>query len=188
MDGVARDDDWLESGGHEAGAEGAGEAGPEGHADDLDRDADDDFEQPPSTDAPQDPGGSALPPKVEAWRKRSATGAMLTGIAFGLQQVFGKEREEPAIVMTTSGDPPRDLPVEAEVEHGRPRRAVVNIRPWLLDTRGGPGSAAGPESGGSGSGGPESVGPGSSGGASDPAGAGDDDPPPGRVPSRGHLT
>ena len=36
--------------------------------------------------------------------------------------------------MTTSGDPPRDLPVEAEVEHGRPRRSVVNIRPWLLET------------------------------------------------------
>jgi hypothetical protein len=83
-----------------------------------------------------EPGGgsnTALPGKVESWRKRSATGAVLTGIAFGLQQIFEKEREEPAIIMTTSGDPPRDLPVEAEVEHGRPRRSVVNIRPWLLD-------------------------------------------------------
>ena len=79
---------------------------------------------------------------MEAWRKRSATGAVLTGFALGLQQVFEKEREEPAIVMTTSGDPPRDLPVEAEVEHGRPRRSVVSIRPWLLDNRAG---APGPE-------------------------------------------
>ncbi len=77
---------------------------------------------------------------MESWRKRSATGAVLTGIAFGFQQVFEKEREEPAIIMTTSGDPPRDLPVEAEVEHGRPRRSVVNIRPWLLD-RAPPGAA-----------------------------------------------
>jgi hypothetical protein len=75
---------------------------------------------------------SALPQKVEAWRKRSATGAILTGFALGLQQVFEKEKEQPAIVMQTSGDPPTDLPVEADVEHGRPRQSVVNIRPWLL--------------------------------------------------------
>jgi hypothetical protein len=82
--------------------------------------------------------GSDSPPagKLESWRKRSATGAVLTGLALGFQQVFEKEREEPAIIMTTSGDPPRDLPVEAEVEHGRPRRSVVNIRPWLLDPSG----------------------------------------------------
>jgi hypothetical protein len=79
-------------------------------------------------------GRTALPPKVDAWRRRSATGAILTGFAMGLQQVFGKEREEPAIVMQTSGDPPRDLPVEADVEQARPRQSVVNIRPWLLAT------------------------------------------------------
>jgi hypothetical protein len=84
-----------------------------------------------------DPGSSsALPPKVEAWRKRSATGAVLTGFALGLQQVFEKEKEQPAIIMQTSGDPPSDLPVEADVEHGRPRQSVVSIRPWLLPDRG----------------------------------------------------
>ena len=79
-----------------------------------------------------DANHTALPPKVEAWRRRSATGAVLTGFALGLQQALGKEQEQPAIVMQTSGDPPRDLPVEAEVEQGRPRQSVVNIRPWLL--------------------------------------------------------
>jgi hypothetical protein len=74
------------------------------------------------------------PPRFDSWRKRSATGAILTGFALGLQQVFEKNPDEPAIVMQTSGDPPKDLPVEAEVEQGRPRRSVVNIRPWLLDT------------------------------------------------------
>ena len=104
---------------------------------------DDTGESPSSTDDADDGSVSRPARQVEAWRKRSATGAVLTGIAFGLQQVFEKEREEPAIIMTTSGDPPRDLPVEAEVEHGRPRRSVVNIRPWLLDRR----SAAGPGAG-----------------------------------------
>jgi hypothetical protein len=78
---------------------------------------------------------TALPPKVEAWRRRSATGAVLTGFALGLQQALGKEQEQPAIIMQTSGDPPTDLPVDAEVEQGRPRQSVVNIRPWLLPNR-----------------------------------------------------
>jgi hypothetical protein len=84
---------------------------------------------------------TALPPKVEAWRRRSATGAILTGFALGLQQALGKEQEQPAIIMQTSGDPPADLPVEAEVEQGRPRQSVVNIRPWLLPDRSNPDDA-----------------------------------------------
>jgi hypothetical protein len=104
--------------------------------DDLD---DDEFEPAAfDDDAPDDGEHTALPSKVEAWRKRSATGAILTGFALGLQQVFEKEREQPSIIMTTSGKPPRDLPVEAEFEHGRPRQSVVSIRPWLLSEPVGP--------------------------------------------------
>jgi hypothetical protein len=76
---------------------------------------------------------TALPPKVEAWRKRSATGAILTGFALGLQEALETKRQEPAIVIQTSGDPPKDLPVEADFEYGRPRQSVVSIRPWLLE-------------------------------------------------------
>ncbi len=108
-------------------------------ADDLDVDVfgldpDDEDGEEPADEA--DSGRTALPPKVEAWRRRSATGAILTGFAMGLQQVFEKEKQEPAIVMQTSGDPPSDLPVEAEVERARPRQSVVNIRPWLLGGNG----------------------------------------------------
>ena len=77
--------------------------------------------------------GTALPPKVEAWRRRSAAGAILTGFALGLQEVLETHRDEPSIVVQTSGDPPDDLPVEAEFEYGRPRQSVVSIRPWLLN-------------------------------------------------------
>ena len=76
---------------------------------------------------------SALPPKVETWRRRSATGAILTGFALGLQDVLEVERKEPAIVMETTGAPPRDLPVDADLEDARPRHNVVRVRPWLLD-------------------------------------------------------
>jgi hypothetical protein len=75
---------------------------------------------------------TALPPKLEAWRKRSAAGAILTGFALGLQEALEKPKEEPSIVMETSGDPPKDLPVEADFEYGRPKHSVVQIRPWLL--------------------------------------------------------
>ena len=95
------------------------------------------FEDPEDrAEGPEDRGSggthTALPPKVESWRRRSATGAILTGFAMGLQQALEKKREDPSIVVVTSGDPPDDLPVEADFEYGRPRQSVVNIRPWLL--------------------------------------------------------
>jgi hypothetical protein len=36
-------------------------------------------------------------------------------------------------VVQTSGDPPGDLPVEADLSGLRPDEKVVSIRPWLLD-------------------------------------------------------
>lgn len=84
-------------------------------------------------EAPTLPGvHTALPPKLEAWRRRSAAGAILTGFALGLQEALEKRKEDPSIVMETSGEPPADLPVEADFEYGRPRQSVVQIRPWLL--------------------------------------------------------
>lgn len=93
--------------------------------------AEDEFFELPEDD---DEGHTALPNKVEAWRRRSATGAILTGFALGLQQVFEPKQDEPAVIMETSGEPPKDLPVEADFEYGRPRQSVVNVRPWLLPT------------------------------------------------------
>jgi hypothetical protein len=113
--------------GHEAGDAGESDEAEEtdyetgdGEADDIESEGD-------------DVAHTALPPKVEAWRKRSATGAILTGFALGLQQALETKRDEPGIVVQTSGDPPGDLPVEADFEYGRPRQSVVNIRPWLLE-------------------------------------------------------
>jgi hypothetical protein len=96
-----------------------------------------DLEDPNVEDAgPEDqaePAGAhtALPPRVEAWRKRSAAGAILTGFALGLQEALETRSNEPSIVIQTSGDPPKDLPVDADFEYGRPKQSVVQIRPWL---------------------------------------------------------
>jgi hypothetical protein len=68
----------------------------------------------------------------ERWQRRTATGAILSGLALGFQQVFEAPKEDVSIVMETSGTPPRDLPVEAEFDEMVPRRSIVKIRPWLL--------------------------------------------------------
>ncbi len=85
----------------------------------------------------EQPRRTGLPDWAERWRTRSATGTVLTAVAFGLQQVFETERKEPAIVMETSGEPPTDLPVEAQLEQLGPRQSTVKVRPWLLGTPGG---------------------------------------------------
>jgi hypothetical protein len=78
------------------------------------------------------PRRTGLPDTVERWRQRSATGAVLTAFAFGLQQALETEKKEPAIIMVTSGDPPTDLPVEAHLEQLGPRQSKVTVRSWLL--------------------------------------------------------
>ncbi|MGH9124051.1 MAG: hypothetical protein ACRDZ8_04900 [Acidimicrobiales bacterium] len=75
---------------------------------------------------------TALPPRLESWRRRSATGAILTGIGLGLKAALTPEHEETAIVMQASGEPPTDLSVEAELGGIIPAANVVRIRPWLL--------------------------------------------------------
>lgn len=91
---------------------------------------------------------TALPPKVEAWRKRSATGAILSGFAFGLREALEPERDEPSIMMETSGLPPKDLPVEADLAEMHPRRSVVRIRPWMLSAEAPSTDPSGEEDGG----------------------------------------
>jgi hypothetical protein len=91
------------------------------------------------------PRHSGLSDKAERWRMRSATGTVLTAFAFGLKEVFEPNRNQPAIIMETSGDPPKDLPVEAELEQLGPRRSTVMVRSWLLGNnlpgKGSPGEA-----------------------------------------------
>jgi hypothetical protein len=90
---------------------------------------------------------TALPPRMESWRRRSATGAILTGIGLGLKQAFEPKRDEPAIVMEASGEPLADLPVEAELGGILPADNVVRIRPWLLASSAAPRPNVDPESG-----------------------------------------
>jgi hypothetical protein len=96
---------------------------------------------------------TALPPRMETWRRRSVAGAILTGIGLGLKQALETPREDTAIIVQSSGEPPSDLPVEADLGGILPSTHVVRIRPWLLDKPAAatppdaPTSMAGPEAG-----------------------------------------
>jgi hypothetical protein len=55
----------------------------------------------------------ALPPdRLSHWRRNSALGAVLTGLALGYQEVFDPEEERSIVIEVDDEGEPRDLPVE----------------------------------------------------------------------------
>jgi hypothetical protein len=61
----------------------------------------------PSEESAEDPDtGDEHPQGFDRWRKESAIGGIGTGIARGLQSVFGSPRQEIAIVAEVPGEPP----------------------------------------------------------------------------------
>jgi hypothetical protein len=91
------------------------------------------------------PRRTGLPDAAERWRARSAVGGVMTAFALGLQQAFEPDRNQPAIVMETSGDPPTDLPVEAQLAQLGPRQSSVTVRPWLIGRKPMPGAPVAPQ-------------------------------------------
>lgn len=76
---------------------------------------------------------NALPRRVESWRTRSATGAIATALAMGLQQVFEPEKRRPAIVAEAPSDPySENDPVTVEYVPDDAEATVVHVKPWLL--------------------------------------------------------
>ena len=78
------------------------------------------------------PPGPATAPRVPPKRARTATGALLTGIALGLRDVFDpeKKRDTIAIEQEAPGEP--DGPQRYEVHLNRsPRDAQAVYRPWV---------------------------------------------------------
>jgi hypothetical protein len=74
-------------------------------------------------DAPLEP----LP--FQQWIKRSASGAVLTGIALGLQQVYQPKRELPAFVIEATGEPEDpNAPITLHFDPDDPTKTVAVIR------------------------------------------------------------
>ena len=61
--------------------------------------------------------------------KRSATGAVMTGIAVGLQQALELPRQEPAFVIEASGEPDDpNRPIDLRFDPDSPADTVAIIR------------------------------------------------------------
>ena len=91
------------------------------------------------TDDPYGGRRNALPPRLESWRTRSATGAIATAMAMGLKQVFQPEKRRPAIMAEAPGDPyTDDDPVTVDYAPDDAPGTTVHVKPWLLDKGGDP--------------------------------------------------
>lgn len=76
---------------------------------------------------------NALPRRVESWRTRSASGAIATALAMGLQQVFEPEKRRPAAVAEAPSDPYSDNdPVTVDYTPDDAEATTVHVKPWLL--------------------------------------------------------
>ncbi len=91
-------------------------------------------------------GGDHEPLPFQQWMKRSATGAVLSGIALGLQQIFEPKRELPAFVMEAPDAPhDPDAPFTLHFDPDDPTKTVAVVRapadadPTPEPPRGGPG-------------------------------------------------
>jgi hypothetical protein len=79
--------------------------------------------------AADDASAGADPLRFDRWRKRSATGAVLTGVALGLQQALDRPRQEPAIVVEAPGEPEDDgSPFVVHLDPDHPEGTVAIVR------------------------------------------------------------
>jgi hypothetical protein len=81
--------------------------------------------------APDDTG---LLGALDRWRRRSATGALLTSVALGLRQVFDPEKKERIVIeQQAPGQPEKVEPVELHFDAESPNATFVVLRPWLRE-------------------------------------------------------
>ena len=77
-----------------------------------------------------------IPPDrgLAGWRRRTAVGAVLTGVALGLRQALDEPGERPAIVVD-AGERPFWPPKALDLRFlpDAPGQTWVIVRPWLLE-------------------------------------------------------
>lgn len=65
--------------------------------------------------------------RVSQWRRTSALGAVLTGMALGLQEVFDPEEERTIVVEVDDEGLPADLPVQLLLDPDSPSGSLCII-------------------------------------------------------------
>jgi hypothetical protein len=71
-------------------------------------------------------------PVVPSWRKAPVAAQFLAASMFAMHDVIYGPREEPAIVIEASGEPPNDEPLDVHLDPDHPEESVVIVKPWLL--------------------------------------------------------
>jgi hypothetical protein len=89
------------------------------------------------------------PLRFNSWMKRSTAGAVMTGIAVGLQQALELPRQQPAFVIEAAGEPEDpDRPIDLRFDPDSPADTVAIIRrpqtPPVVDERTEAGGPDGP--------------------------------------------
>jgi len=79
-------------------------------------------------------------PRVPPKRARTATGALLTGIALGLRDIFDPEKKRDAIAIEQEAPGEPEGPQRYEIRlNSSPRDAQAIYRPWVEGDEPGPG-------------------------------------------------
>ena len=91
-----------------------------------------DQDGPDDVGGPHDVDGDEVandPLRFSRWMKRSATGAVLSGIALGLQQALEQKREVPAFVIDAPGEPEDpDAQITLHFDPDDPAKTVAVLR------------------------------------------------------------
>jgi len=74
------------------------------------------------------PVGTPLPSRVVRWSRSSVLGAVVTGFAFGIQEVM-EPKEDAAIVIEVDADgEPHDLPIQLFLDPDDPAGSICVVR------------------------------------------------------------
>jgi hypothetical protein len=80
-------------------------------------------------DSDPDPTDGKDPLRFNRWMKRSATGAIMTGISLGLREALESAVNEPAFMIEAAGQPEDpDNPIELHFDPDNPADTVAIIR------------------------------------------------------------
>lgn len=73
---------------------------------------------------------------IQKFRRNTAVGAVLNGMALGLRDIFDPiNREEAPIVQDASGEPDQPRHVDAHLDPDDPASSSVTVRPWLSPSK-----------------------------------------------------
>ncbi len=73
------------------------------------------------------PHPDPAPDRISHWRRHSALGAVLTGLALGYQEVFDPEEERSIVIEVDDEGEPRDLPVELFLDPDSPTGSLCIV-------------------------------------------------------------